>query len=886
MTTSVVESQTDFSAGEIDVTNKRDDDSPVLKAGARQMRNWRILNTKKPTNRSGRRALFLDGPRVEEVVMSATATYYLVFGNASLKVRDSNGLVVFTDSARPWSTATAKDVVWATYRNSIYIAFAGMVPRILTWDGASTWSAANFAESVFNGQKRTAFYRFAAPGITILPSAASGAITLTASQAYFTASHVGTRIRWANRQILITGYTDSTHVSATVQETLYYTAEITFGSDPAAVFQIGDIISNLDPALTSTAIVLSFPGANKLRCQQLAGGYIGVLPGSPTIIGPHGSLDATAGTNISPIACQVWDEEVINSYRGYPASVFVDQNRLGFCNFPGVPSGIAWSATGDFTDFYPDALPTSSIFELAPRNSQVLYVVPGMDGSEFVFCNNKLYYIPITVANPLKPGSVQFSTISEDECGQVQPRRAGEFIIYANAGLNQLMAIRIYGAYSRAYKTDGLTELAAHLFADVVSIAIMTASASFAERYVMVLNADGTLVCGKYSLSKNNELEGMIGWAPWDGVGLMTYVSCRGSNILFSGTYAPDGISPVTLTEILDDDQYLDATINVNNPTTGLQATIAAGTNYGTMTADGGLAAAFDGTRSHAKAASASRAAAQGYVGRVFTVAQVVGQALVWPSTDSGFVIGGAGDITIDLYVKASLPASGTDGTLLATVTLTADQFTGPVVITAPYSTATWGWAHVRINQAGATNVIAAQVIFQTGPLWWLAGGTVDLIDQSTRAMGTYVVDSAGNIVPQGLGGEDLTLASLVAGQPWTATLEPFIPSAKEGQDVGQRMRARRIKRAQTNVYQSTGFVMQRLYSGQSGSQLPDNGDVMSERRIATWNQDDDPTMPPPQREQSYIDRPVGRSHDPRWQISKDTAGPLTILELGFEVTI
>ena len=47
-----------------------------------------------------------------------------------------------------------------------------------------------------------------------------------------------------------------------------------------------------------------------------------------------------------------------------------------------------------------------------------------------------------------------------------------------------------------------------------------------------------------------------------------------------------------------------------------------------------------------------------------------------------------------------------------------------------------------------------------------------------------------------------------------------------------------------------------------------------------------DPTQPPPQREQAYRWRPLGRSYDPRVAIIKDTPGPIIINEIGLEATI
>ncbi len=152
--------------------------------------------------------------------------------------------------------------------------------------------------------------------------------------------------------------------------------------------------------------------------------------------------------------------------------------------------------------------------------------------------------------------------------------------------------------------------------------------------------------------------------------------------------------------------------------------------------------------------------------------------------------------------------------------------------------------------------------------------------------MGVYDVDADGNLVPQNNGGEDFTSANLVVGQAWTATLEPFIPPVQEGQNVGQRLKERTIAQFSVYVSNSTGFKMQRLYSGQYGANLQAIGTVMSEFAVQMWMQGDDPTQPPYLRETAYSHRPNGAAFDPRCRIVKDTPGPLTIEEINFEIMV
>jgi hypothetical protein len=172
------------------------------------------------------------------------------------------------------------------------------------------------------------------------------------------------------------------------------------------------------------------------------------------------------------------------------------------------------------------------------------------------------------------------------------------------------------------------------------------------------------------------------------------------------------------------------------------------------------------------------------------------------------------------------------------------------------------------------------------GPLWWIPSQTVSLMDQGTRSMGTYQIDANGFIIPQGNGGEDLTRLDLIAGQPWTSTIEPFCPNAQPGVDAGQRMKMRQISYFAAYVVQSTGFMMGHLFSGRQTRTSPALGTLMNFRRFTAWNQDDDPTLPPPQRETVEEYPPQGSSYDPRPVIIKDTPGPLQLLEIAIEVTI
>jgi hypothetical protein len=113
------------------------------------------------------------------------------------------------------------DIKYAQSADTLYLVHSGYPVVKLTRTTHTTWalSAVTFIDGPYfdenlllpNSTKST---------VTITPSAATGAIILTASAPLFTAAHVGRRIRLLDGSVwgygVVTFYTDSTHVNFTV----------------------------------------------------------------------------------------------------------------------------------------------------------------------------------------------------------------------------------------------------------------------------------------------------------------------------------------------------------------------------------------------------------------------------------------------------------------------------------------------------------------------------------------------------------------------------------------------------------------------------------------------------------------------------------------------
>jgi len=759
-------SQYDFSFGEVDTDLKRNDGHPARKGGLRQMSNARIHNSGVISNRPGRRALYPitnNGVRTERFTISAGNVFDIQFAAGRLKIIDNTGTTVgnFTlqgnGAALPWaSAADIQSIIYTIFNLTITICFGNaMRPQVISWNGVSTWSVADYTELVIGNQKRTPFYRISPQGITLLPGAQTGSgVSLVASAPLFVAGHVGTYMRFVGRQMLITAVASSTNATVTIEEALPGSQAIGFVVDPRTVFSIGDVVLGsvsgskgivTDISGTGMTVQLLSQSASSTTFNRFGQPITQAFVATDTVVGPAGSLPANGPATIAvPKAVTIWDDEVMNNFRGYPASCFTDQFRVGFTNFPSVPGGIAWSSVNTPTDLYANdaSSPDNAIFEIAPAKVQVYFVVPGPESNEFVFCDRGVYYIPISPTNPLKPGSVQFLLLSSDGAAQVQPRRAQEAILYVNAGRNSMMAVIATGTFLRPFHTKNLGDFHFHLFNNIQAIAAPSADGTFNERYAYVLNGDGSIAVGKYEAGSLQGNQPVIGWGPWSGAGIVSWIGAYQADVIFTSSYFGAGV-----VEILDDTQYLDCALAVN---------------------------------------------------------------------------------------------------------------AAPAAFTPPGG---------------------------KGPLWFIPGQSVFLMDQVTRPMGVYQVDANGFIVPQNNGGEDLTRAALVAGQPWSGMAEPFAPDAPSGADQRQRMEMRQFSKFAAYVLHSTGMRFVTLFSAKQTPTSPALGTIMQERRVPAYDIGNDATLPPFQREtvESYV--PVGSSYDPRAAIIWDNPGPLMILEIAMELS-
>ena len=223
---------THFSAGELDPILSSRTDTKAYFEGAKQCRNWLIMNTGGVMRRPGTeyKATLPAEARVIPFIFSEDEVAIFALSNNRLDVYSSAGAAVQSNITANcnWTTAQLFELNYAQFGDTIFLCHRNNPIRKIVRTSATSFSVSAFAfdedDSVSAGgvnKSLQPFYKYADSAITLTPAATSGTgVTVTASANAFESDHNGTYIRIGGKQCKITGYTSATQVAVTVIETL------------------------------------------------------------------------------------------------------------------------------------------------------------------------------------------------------------------------------------------------------------------------------------------------------------------------------------------------------------------------------------------------------------------------------------------------------------------------------------------------------------------------------------------------------------------------------------------------------------------------------------------------------------------------------------------
>ena len=171
--------------------------------------------------------------RLEPFMFSDDERYIMAFSNARLEIYRINAstgalsaltaLTADTSSASlPWTTARLERLTITQNADVMFVAHPDFMVRKITRTSATAFAVSTFAfdATTADDEKYQPYFSFQASGVTLTPQATSGTgKTMTTSADYWNSSHVGTIIRYAGNEVLITVYTSESVVTGTIRKT-------------------------------------------------------------------------------------------------------------------------------------------------------------------------------------------------------------------------------------------------------------------------------------------------------------------------------------------------------------------------------------------------------------------------------------------------------------------------------------------------------------------------------------------------------------------------------------------------------------------------------------------------------------------------------------------
>lgn len=501
---------TTFEGGQADAQFARRSHEEIAAATSKALRNVRITMGGMGERRPGLAFVgtLPGGSRMLPFVYSDGTRVVLMFSNTRLDVLSSAGSTLATLTSRPWGSSDLASMQFAVGLDEVYVTSRSFAPYKLVAASSSSWSGASMTYDSVGASSKQPFFRYAARGISVQPSSTSGAVTVTASSAAFTANDVGTRIRIVGRQIAISGFTSTTQVTGSWQETGYPTYRCTVAS--TAMLAAGDAVQFSTTKYQGVVYqVVSGTQVDILLTDSLVGPTVA----TDYIIGPSGVTGViSAASTTTDAASTEWDQQMISASKGYPGGCCIHRGRLYFYDFPNAPSYIAASATGFYSDFdLGTGLDSDAIIEQlgdAP-GTRIRHLV---SREQLIALTSRgSYNVGEGRGTPITPTTIAFYFIGPEPAGACAPVSPSEGVLYAETNADRLIALSPTGNVQASWATAELGMIAPDIMSSPTRLCFIDGSGWGPERYLLAVNSDGTLGVMHYRRDAN-----IVGWAPWD----------------------------------------------------------------------------------------------------------------------------------------------------------------------------------------------------------------------------------------------------------------------------------------------------------------------------------------------------------------------------------
>lgn len=494
--------QFDFSLGEVRPEFIEADNSEVRERSV--MKAVNVLPSvsgslkRRPGTRTWIENLSLTNPLEMEEMTTSDGKLFLVvlYDNVIRVYRDdgSTGTLVFTD-ATDWEKSLldlSESSMWiAAGGDTMYIG-SGYTPiHALFYDG----SVFQFGEAQFSlgagNVLEQPYYAFL-PGITLNPSGAAGAITVTSSSPVFGPAHVGKRLRYHGSELLVTGYVDSWTLNCNVVTELPVGYDV--GVVDASGFEVGEIVVTAEGGTGFSGLVVGKAVGNILKIATISGfsgPYAGTGP--DRLVGRNTSSACLSKTALaSPLPSPIWEEPLMSDVgpgRGYPNTGALVGGRLWLGGVRGLKDMIIGSSVRGYMDFGTGLDDGDAIIRsVGTASSEIRHIING--GDLVILTDIGAYYVDAKGGTPITPSNFNPVLIDSRGAGDARPQLVDDSVVYSSASNNAILTARLDGNIYLKWSVIEASQFHSHLIQDVQSICPPPKKSSDDGRFALILGRE------------------------------------------------------------------------------------------------------------------------------------------------------------------------------------------------------------------------------------------------------------------------------------------------------------------------------------------------------------------------------------------------------------
>lgn len=426
----------------------------------------------------------------------------LVVGNARLRVVNSMGETIQNFATVPWTDA---DEVWIEpFREETVIGHPNGL-HVLTYDGG-TFALTDFVFDEGAGGELAQPYWAFRQKVTIDPSGYTGSITVTASAGIFSSDYVGLRIRYHQTEILLTGFTSSTVMTGTVIGELPPTFSITVGD--ASGFRVNDVVVGLD---TNFSGIIRGRSGNVLTVATTEG-HLGPDVGEQISCSSSTSKVTAKSKEANPVSTLYWDEPLISPVRGYPKAGRSAAGRLWFVGFDDIPDLVcASSARGPYDFEIGDDPDDGFLRQVGDNSPEILHIENA--GDIIILTDRGLYYVPIREMKILTPNNFQALKMDDRSASRVRPTMVENGLVFVEGNNKTVSACVLADGVYTKWAVRAISTYHDATITDPVRLCGPALYSRDPEKYLFVINGDGTLAAMSWVESFNLETVGFFPWS-------------------------------------------------------------------------------------------------------------------------------------------------------------------------------------------------------------------------------------------------------------------------------------------------------------------------------------------------------------------------------------